>query len=183
MLRLMTRRLRRWELAGFLVTGVLGPLLHFVYRWSGESPVAAAFAPVNESVWEHMKLLFFPLFLAALAELTVLTPRYRNLLAVKLVSIAAGVLLVPVLYYTYTGVWGRSCMAADIAVFYLCAAAAQLLSCRLLERGCLDGGGKQVAGLFGLWAMAFAFIWFTAHPPALGIFQDPVTGLFGLPRR
>lgn len=177
---LLTRRLRRWELAGFLVAGLLGPLLHFVYQWSGENRLAAAFSAVNESVWEHMKILFFPLFLVALAEMVVFTQRYRNFLAVKFVSVMAGVLLMPVLYYTYTGVWGRGCLAGDIAIFYLCAAISQLISCRLLERGRLGGGGRQVAGLFGLWAAAFLFMYCTYHPPALAIFRDPVTGRFGL---
>lgn len=51
-----------WELAGFLFTGALGVLLHFLYEWSGGNTLAAAFSAVNESTWEHMKLLFFPMF-------------------------------------------------------------------------------------------------------------------------
>ena len=39
---------------------VLGCLNHFIYEWTGESPISALFCPVNESVWEHLKLLFFP---------------------------------------------------------------------------------------------------------------------------
>ena len=56
----MKRKLRRWEIVGFAVTGLLGTLLHFVYDWTGEMRVAAAFSAVNESTWEHMKLLFVP---------------------------------------------------------------------------------------------------------------------------
>lgn len=177
---MMTRKLRRWELAGFIVVGVLGPLLHFVYRWSGEHPVAAAFSAVNESVWEHMKILFLPLFLMTLVEMVVFTERYRNFLAVKFVSVLFGVLLVPVLYYTYTGVWGRSSMAADIAIYYIAAAASAWLGCRLLEQGRLSGGGKQVAGLFGLWAVAFLFVYLTYRPLGIALFCDPSTGKFGI---
>ena len=177
---LLARRLRRWELAGFLITGALGPLLHFVYRWSGGNPAAGAFSAVNESVWEHMKILFLPLFLTALVEMVVFTQRYRNFLAVKFLAVMAGVALMPVLYYTYTGVWGRGCLKGDILLFYLCAAASQVLSCRLLEQGRLSGAGWQVAGLFGLWAVAFLFVYCTYHPPGLAIFQDPVTGRMGL---
>ncbi len=42
---------------------VLGTLMHFMYNWSGKHPFAGLIAPVNESVWEHMKLLFFPMLL------------------------------------------------------------------------------------------------------------------------
>ena len=55
------RRWRKWELAGLFLTLIFGNLLHFVYDWSGQNSVVAAFAAVNESTWEHMKLLFFPM--------------------------------------------------------------------------------------------------------------------------
>ena len=56
----MKRRLWRWQLAGFIFTAVLGVLLHFLYDWTNESLVVALFSAVNESTFEHMKLLFFP---------------------------------------------------------------------------------------------------------------------------
>ena len=59
----MGRRWRFWPLTGFLTTAVLGTLAHFAYRWSDGALLAGVFCAVNESVWEHMKLLFFPVFL------------------------------------------------------------------------------------------------------------------------
>ena len=112
----MYKKLRRWEIAGFLFTALAGPLLHFAYQWSGERRIVAAFSAVNESTWEHMKLLFVPVFLFSLLEMAVLAGRYRNLLAVKLAVTLAGLAAIPVLFYTYTGVLGQGCMAADIAM-------------------------------------------------------------------
>ena len=43
-----------------LVAAFLGTLNHFLYFLSGQSPIIALFCPVNESVWEHLKLLYFP---------------------------------------------------------------------------------------------------------------------------
>ena len=54
----MKKRLLLWETAGFLFTAAVGALLHFSYDWSGGTVLAAAFSAVNESTWEHMKLLF-----------------------------------------------------------------------------------------------------------------------------
>ena len=56
----MQKRLLRWELIGFAFTGAVGTLLHFVYEWTGGNPLIAAFCAVNESTWEHMKLLAVP---------------------------------------------------------------------------------------------------------------------------
>ena len=50
----MKRELRRWEIVGFIATGLFGTLLHFVYEWTGGNRVVAAFSAINESTWEHM---------------------------------------------------------------------------------------------------------------------------------
>ena len=68
----MGGRVARWQLGGFLFVCAAGTALHFLYQWSGESVAAAPFAAVNESVWEHMKLLFWPMLLWAGAERAVL---------------------------------------------------------------------------------------------------------------
>ena len=49
-----------WETAGLFAVLIAGNLLHFAYGWSGGSPAAAMIAAVNESTWEHMKLLAMP---------------------------------------------------------------------------------------------------------------------------
>lgn len=43
-------------MVGFVFTGVLGILLHFLFDWTNGSVVAALFSAVNESIWEHTKL-------------------------------------------------------------------------------------------------------------------------------
>ena len=176
----MSKKLCRWELAAFLTAAVIGPLLHFTYAWSGGNAVVAAFSAVNESTWEHMKLLFVPLFLTTLVEMAALTEQYRNFLAVKFVSILLGLLLIPVLYYTYSGIWGRTSMVLDIAIYFIAAAVSCLVSCRLLEKGQFGGGALQIGGLLGLWAAAFLFVYFTYAPPSIALFQDPVTGGYGM---
>lgn len=176
----MRKQLFFWELAGFLVTGALGVLLHFVYEWSGGSQVAAAFSAVNESTWEHMKLLFFPLFLFSVVQVCVMGRNYPNFLAVRAVSILTGLVLIPVLFYTYTGVLGRSVDWVNIALFFLAALGAFLLDFRLLRRSRLSAPWQQILGLAVLWALAFCFVWCTFHPVELALWRDPVTGGFGV---
>ena len=57
----MYRRLNIFLIIGAVFTIITGTLLHFVYEWSGESLLVGIFSPINESVWEHLKLLFFPM--------------------------------------------------------------------------------------------------------------------------
>ena len=113
---MLVRRRSVWRevlLPGYTV--LLGSLLHFVYGWSGGSVLAAGFSAVNESTWEHMKLLFFPMFLFSVVQVCCLGRNYPNFLAARGVSTVTGVALIPVLFYTYTGVLGRHLLMADIA--------------------------------------------------------------------
>ena len=56
------------QMMGFLFTSVLGTFLHFLFDLTGGSLPAALVSAVNESIWEHMKLLFYPMVLFALVE-------------------------------------------------------------------------------------------------------------------
>ena len=88
----MQKRLLRWELIGFAFTGAVGTLLHFVYEWTGGNPLIAAFCAVNESTWEHMKLLFVPFFLFTMVQFIVFAEPLRSFFAAKAASILLGVL-------------------------------------------------------------------------------------------
>ena len=178
----MRKRLFFGELGGFLFTAAAGSLLHFVYAWSGGSIWAAAFSAVNESTWEHMKLLFFPLFLCSVVQVCVLGRNYPNFPAVRAVSTLTGLALIPVLYYTYTGILGYHLLWVDVTVFFLAVLGAFWLDYALLRRGRLSEPWQQVAGLAVLWILAFCFVWCTFRPPHIALWQDPVTGAYGIPK-
>lgn len=176
---MMRRRLFFWELGVFLSTAVLGILLRFAYGWSGGSALAAAFSAVNGSAWEHMKLLFLPLFLFSLLQVCLLGRNYPNLPAVRFVSAVTGAALIPILFYTYTGVTGRS--FPGIAIFLLADLAAFALDFWLLRRGRFSQGWQQLLGLAALWALVFCFVWCTFRPVRLPLWRDPATGIYGIP--
>lgn len=176
----MRKRLFRWEAAGFLFVSAAGTLLHFVYDWTDGNLLAAVVSGVNESTWEHMKLLFIPMFLFSVVQACATGKSHPNILAVRTVSALAGLVLIPVLYYTYTGIWGRSVSWLNIAIFYAAALAVFLLDFRLLRKGRFSSPWQQLLGLIVLWALLFFFVWCTFRPIRLPLWQDPVTGQFGI---
>ena len=178
----MGKRLNFWPLAGFLTVSALGTLAHFAYEWSGKQLLAGAFCAVNESTWEHMKLLFFPALLFTMIQIAAARERDGAIPAVRAVSITAGLLLIPVLYYTYTGALGRGFLAADIGIFLLSAAAAFLLDRVLRRRGALGDGWQQILGLLLLWGVMFLFVYLSFRPGHIPLFRDPVTGVYGIPK-
>ena len=133
----MQKRLLRWELIGFAFTGAVGTLLHFVYEWTGGDPLIAAFCAVNESTWEHMKLLFVPFFLFTMVEFIVFAEPLRSFFAAKAASILLGLLAIPVLFYSLGGMFGKTPDWVNIAIFFLADALLYFMSFRLLTRGAL----------------------------------------------
>lgn len=113
------RKWRTWEVLGLIFVLAAGNLLHFVYDWSGQSPVVGALASVNESTWEHMKLLTTPWVLWSIAELIALRRTGLPVLTARAAGLLAGLAAIPLLFYGYQGVLGRDIMWLDVAIFQI----------------------------------------------------------------
>ena len=174
----MNRSIRLWQLFGFAVTSLGGTLLHFLYDWLGEAAWVAPFSGGNESTWEHMKLLFWPMLLYAIVQSFFFKDR-GDFWCVKFRGILLGLALIPLLFYTCNGVIGKTPDWFNIAIFFVSAAAAYLYEARLFERGTATCKRPRwaVAVLCGLAAL---FVVFTFLTPEIGVFRDPLTGSYGL---
>ena len=175
---MMKRSVGLWQLMGFAVTSLGGTVLHFLYEWLGEAIWVAPFSGVNESTWEHMKLLFWPMLLFAVVQSFFFSDR-ADFWCVKLRGILLGLLLIPVIFYTYNGVIGRSPDWLNIAIFFVSAAVSYLYEARLFRRGYLRCGAKKWA-IGALCLIALLFVIFTFLTPEIGIFEDPLTGTYGI---
>lgn len=166
-------------LTGFFFVSITGTLLHFLYDRSGQRVLFALFSAVNESTWEHMKLLLFPMLLRALFQSKFRTDTICCFWCVKLYSITFGTALIPLLYYTYTGALGVQADWFNIAIFFLAAAAASILESHLFRHTAACPLPQPVC-VFLLYLMAASFVVFTFCPPHIPLFQDPITGSYGL---
>ena len=174
----MNRSVGLWELLGFAVTSLGGTILHFLYDWLGEAVWIAPFSGVNESTWEHMKLLFVPMFIFAIVQSFFFRDR-ENFWCIKLRGTLLGLALIPVLFYTYNGVIGRSPDWINIVIFFVSAAIAYIYESRLFYADKVPCKSSKLA-LGTLCVIALLFVVFTFLTPEIGIFQDPLTGTYGI---
>lgn len=174
----MSKSIPQWQIGGFLFTSVLGTFLHFLFDLTGGSLAAALISAVNESIWEHMKLLFYPMVLFAMLEYRFWGKDIAGFRTSKLAGILLGLALIPVTYYTYTGVLGVSADWFNISIFFLAAGAAFRYETKLLQRGAA-GNGKDRWAVMGLVFIAVLFTVLTFFPPRIPFFRDPVTGTYG----
>ena len=174
----MKRSIGLWQFFGFAVTSLGGTVLHFLYEWTGGSLWAAPFSGVNESTWEHMKLFFWPAFIFAIVQSFFFRDR-EDFWCVKLRGILLGLVLIPVLFYTYNGVVGRSPDWLNIAIFFISAAIAYAYETRLFKGDRVRCRSPKLA-FSALCVIALLFILFTFLTPEIEIFRDPVTQEFGI---
>ena len=163
---------------GFCVTALGGTLLHFLYEWTGGAVWAALFSGVNESTWEHMKLLFFPTFLYAAIEWFFVRKR-KDFWQIKLVGITIGLLSIPVIFYTYNGAIGPSPDWLNITIFFIAAAITYAVETWLFYKK-KERKSFPAISFLALCAIATLFITFTFAPPHLEILKDPLTQTYGI---
>ena len=174
----MNRSIPAWQTGGFLFTSILGTFLHFLFDWSGGAVWAALFSAVNESIWEHMKLIYVPMLIFALIECYSFGKNLPSFWCVKLVGFLTALLLIPVIYYTYTGVGGISADWFNITIFFLAAGAAFYLEARLFQWDLRCAKSSRIPlGLILLFGCLFVL--FTFLPPQIPLFRDPITQSYG----
>ena len=175
----MKRRVVWWELAGALLTISAGSALHFAFACTGYWRPMALLAAVNESVWEHLKMAFWPTLLFALVEYRFVSGGARNYwlakcagLVLTLVGMAGG-------YYVYVAIVGHYGLLAGVASFVIAIVAGQALSARLLFAEDLGPRARRTA-IVVLVLVTLAFATFTYHPPRLFLFEHAGTRQYGI---
>lgn len=128
---LKMKKYRNMEIIGIVLVCICGTLLHFTFEWSGEVSVVGIFSAVNESVWEHTKLVYFPMLVYAVIEFFVLKPDFKRFFAAKTVALVFSSLMMIVVFYTYSGALGFEILVLDIITLYVLVGLGFLLSYRL----------------------------------------------------
>jgi len=104
---LKDRKLLVLEITGTLFIVFLGTALHFTFDFSGRNPIVGSFSAVNESVWEHLKLPFWPALLWMLIEIYPLRKTVSNFFTAKAIGIKVMIVIIPAVFYAYTSFTAR----------------------------------------------------------------------------
>jgi hypothetical protein len=108
----------RWGGLAFLL--VVGSAWHFVHAATGRSTLLGLVAPVNESVWEHTKLVAIPMLVWAVL-VGWRTRRVPAALVAGTAGGSVGAVLMVAGYYAYVAVLGTGWFPMDLVLFVACA--------------------------------------------------------------
>jgi hypothetical protein len=176
----MDRQLLGWELGGIVPIMLVGSLLHFAFAWSNQWASIAVVAAVNESVWEHLKLAFWPMLGWALVVRRFLdTPSGAFWAATSIGLLIASTSIVAV-FFTYVAILGRNVLILDLATYALSVILGQVASAVLVSVTSAILLLRRAA-LVLLAVQLVAFSALTYFPPQWELFRDPRDGSYGIP--
>lgn len=175
----MENKILQWEIYGILFIMIVGTLFHFVFEWLFSWPPIGAITAVNESVWEHLKLPFWPLIIFSLIEYRFIKGEANNIIIGKSIAAVISIGTILIVFYTYTAIIGTEILIIDILSFYLGVIIGQIISYKIISLSKLPRW-ISIISLIILIGFGILLIVFTYLPPHLPIFQDSESGLYGI---
>lgn len=162
------------ELLSYIIASILGTIFHFVYDLSGENYILGLFFPINESTWEHLKLIFFPILIMSVIEYLFLNVKTDNFACAKLVSALIGMGSTIAMFYTFNGVYGRNVEWVNILIYFIAMGFAYSYSYRKIAASCSDTHALSPKVCIILFTVIILmFMIFSVNPPDIGLFADP----------
>ncbi len=162
------KKLVLWDILLFVVVGILGPVLHFASPTVSPIPLLHFIAPINESIWEHLKLLYYPAVLVALVRRLMTGKLQHGILTTFAEGILLSMLLIIILFYTYSGIIGNIYLWADVLIFYF----SDLVLTLYVHIRSSRQKKSSLPGLLILLLLAGCFFYFSLYPLNIGLFQE-----------
>lgn len=175
----MSKTLLKLDIIGFVFVSVIGTLAHFVFEWSGNNTVVGLFCPINESPWEHLKLIFFPYLIWTVAQYFIMH-KSKNIFPAKFIGVFVGMVTTLSFFYTYTGIIGKNIDLLNIASFFIGVFCAFAVDYTVIKSYKLQSVSANIISIILFAVCGTIFILFTFAPPIIPLFKDPITSSYGI---
>ena len=170
--------LRKWKFISVLLIFLLSALFHFIYDWFPNF-FTSLFFPVNESIWEHNKIIVVSFLVLAIAE-KLYYKKEKNVIFAEVLSSLVCMILVMLIFtpiYLYI-LKTNDNMFITFAIYIFAISISQIISYKLLQK---EYNPKLEE--FGVILFVIFFlinIIFTYYPPKLALFYDFVYKIYSL---
>lgn len=164
-------KLETYTLIGILVLFVVGSLFHFLYSLTGECFIIGLFVPINESIFEHTKMVVLPIFIWWFIFYLF---RKKDLFVnawftSALIAMISAIIAIPMLFYFYSQAFGIESLVIDILILLISLAIGQILGLHYYRHG---KGIEYHFAIFLMIVIIILFAFFTINPPAFPIFNS-----------
>ena len=154
-----------------LLLFILGTITHYLYEFTNKNCFVGLIAPINESVWEHLKLIVVPGILWWFSYYYINKNKINKnkWFMAALSSISISLILMPMIFYFYTEACGIQWIVIDILILLIVFTIGQLLALHVYR---YSKGRNYIIPIIVLGLIIFIFMIFTVYPLKLPIFIE-----------
>ena len=166
----------KFELFSTIFIFIIGTLLHFTYSLSNNNIIIGMFSAINESTWEHLKLIFFPMLLTIIIGTIYFKNIYPNYLCIKTRGLIIAMIFIIFFYYIYTGILGYNIVLFNISSFFIATLIGEYYTYKNINKNICN----NKLSILQLVIIFILFIVFTFKPPTINLFIDPINKTYGI---
>lgn len=174
---------QKWIVKGIPSLFIIGTLMHFLYDLSGKNVIVGLIAAVNESIWEHSKMVLLPVICWWSFYYIIKSKKYNidknKWFTSALVAVLTALITIPLLYYFYTEAFGVEILAVDISILFFAVLFGQLLALHFYK---YSKGINSYIPICIFILLILVFMICTFYPPHIPSFRDSTTGQYGIGR-
>lgn len=167
----------KFQIFSTIFSLISGVLLHFAYKWSYNNTFVGLFSAVNESTWEHLKLIFFPMLITGIIGYYIFKNDFPSYICSKTIGIIFSMLFTIIFFYTYAGVIGTNYDFLNIATFIIAVVLGEYTT-YILTSNHIDCDKSSCIIILIL--LTSAFLIFTFNPPKINLFKSPIDNSYGI---
>lgn len=172
-------RLKQWRLSGIITLTILGFGLHYLFSWTDDSKIIGLFVPVNESVWEHLKLGYWSVVLFSIVEYLFVIRSVNNYYLAKTLGVLALEMTIIIIFYGYTFIARKDIFLIDIFSYILGVILCQYFTYIFFRLKPYSTRINRISvAVFILIGILFGVL--TYYPPHTGLFKDPNNETYGI---
>jgi hypothetical protein len=165
------QKILKLEILNSIFIMIVGTILHFTFEWSNGNSVVGCFSAINESTWEHLKLIFFPKLLTTIVGYFYTKSENKNYLCAKTQGILVAISFIIVFFYTYTGIIGTNFAILDISSFFVAVILGEYVTYKKIMS---NSSCNNFISIIILLILCLCFIIFTFYPPHIALFKSPI---------
>ena len=165
----------------FLIFG-LSVISHFMYEWFPNDIFSILF-PVNESIWEHMKLIVTPVLVFSLIEYIIYLKKgitFNNFILSYSISIILGIILYLIIYLPIHYIFGHITIIA-VGLLFITFIIIEIISYYIMNYCSIKY--SNIIGLGVIILLYIIFGYLTYNPIEIDLFYDTIKKIYGIPQR
>ena len=173
--------MKKIKIIGIFIIFGLSFIGHFLYSWLPNS-VFSIFFPVNESIWEHMKLLATPVLIFSFLEYIIYKRKnisFNNFLLSYASSIILGIIIYLAIYLPIDYIFGHSVVVA-ISLLIIIFIIIEIISYHIMNYKEIKYSNIIGIGIIVLLYIIFGYL--TYNPIPIKLFYDSQKKLYGIPK-